>query len=274
MTQPIDPERLRTEQYHNAQKLSARIAVHARFSTATQDLHEWFFDRLLRLNPEDAALLEIGCGRGDVWHKNAERIPQGWQITLTDFSPGMLADCQAHLGSELAGHFTFREMNAQDIPYPDAHFDGVIANYMLYHVPDRAQAIAEMRRVLKPGGYLLAMTNGAQHMAELMALGEKYLPELAAERDRDGFITGNFSLENGETQLRAQFANVQLERFPDSLFVTEAQPLLDYIESMMRLPGQALIAQHGSSIRAEVEGQIAASGGFRITKATGLFVAS
>lgn len=273
MTHPIDAEHLRTEQYANANNLSARIQLHVRFSTTTQDLHQGFFNHLLKQAPGSAIILEAGCGRGDIWRKNADRIPPGWHITLTDFSTGMLADCQAHMGDVLAGRFRYEVMDVQAIPYADASFDVVIANFMLYHVPDRARAIAEIRRVLKQGGVLLAMTNGAKHMQELMLLAEQYMPELAAERDRDGFITGNFSLENGADQLRSQFADVRLEQFPDSLFVTEVQPILDYIHSM-KVPGAEVTAQHGAAIRAEVERHIATSGGFHITKASGLFIAS
>jgi ubiquinone/menaquinone biosynthesis C-methylase UbiE len=272
---PIDDqERLRTEQYHNVQKLSARIRLHERFSTAGQDFHHWFFDYLLQAAPAEARILEVGCGRGDIWKKNAKRIPVGWQIMLTDFSPGMLDDCKAHLGQQLAGRFDWEVMDAQSIPYPDASFDVVVANMMLYHVPDRPKALAQIRRVLKPEGGMLALTIGARHMEELMLLAEKHVPALVKERDKQGFITGNFSLENGEEQLRAQFSEVRIERFADSLFVTEVQPVIDYIESMNRPPGESIIQQHEPAIRAELEQHIAANGGFHIIKDTGLFIAS
>ncbi len=54
----------------------------------------------------------------------------------------------------------FKEIDAQSIPFEDETFDAVIANHMLYHVPDRPKAIAEIKRVLKPGGRLIATTIG------------------------------------------------------------------------------------------------------------------
>jgi ubiquinone/menaquinone biosynthesis C-methylase UbiE len=275
MRRPIDDqERLLKEQYHNVQKLSARIRIHERFSTASQDLHLWFFDHLLQMAPAEARILEAGCGRGDIWRKNAERIPAGWQVRLTDFSAGMVADCKAHLGPELVGRFDWAVMDVQAIPEPDASFDVVIANMMLYHVPDRARAIGQVRRVLKPDGVLLALTIGEHHMEELMLLAEKHVPGLVEERDKQGFIVGNFNLENGEAQLREQFSEVRIERFADSLFVTEVQPVIDYIGSMERLDGEGILQQHEAAIRAELEGHLAADGGFRVTKSTGLFIAS
>ena len=275
MRRPIDDqERLLKEQYHNVQKLSARVRIHERFSTSDQDFHRWFFDYLLQVAPAEARVLEAGCGRGDIWRKNAERIPVGWHIRLTDFSAGMLEDCKAHLGPELAGRFDWGVMDVQQIPASDASFDVVIANMMLYHVPDRAKALAQIRRVLKSNGVLLALTIGEHHMEELMLLAEKHVPELVDERDKQGFIVGNFSLENGEAQLREQFSDVRIERFADSLFVTEVQPVIDYIESMNRLDGESILQQHEPAVRAELEQHIAADGGFRVTKATGLFMAS
>ena len=52
-------------------------------------------------------------------------------------------------------------------PYDDASFDAVIANHMLFHVPDRAKALAEMRRVLRPGGKLYTSTMGETHKKTL-----------------------------------------------------------------------------------------------------------
>ena len=60
-------------------------------------------------------------------------------------------------------------MDAQDIPFEDDTFGCVVANHMLYHVPDLDKGLAEIRRVLKPGGKLYAATNGEAHMLELEA---------------------------------------------------------------------------------------------------------
>jgi ubiquinone/menaquinone biosynthesis C-methylase UbiE len=270
----IDSDHLKTVQYHNAARLSARIRLHEQFSTNPESLQRWFFDHLLQLAPEHGRILEIGCGRGDIWKQNGDRIPAGWQITLTDFSAGMLADCRAYLGPEMAGRFAYEVVDAQSIPNGANRYDIVIANHMLYHVPDRPQAIAEIRRVLKPSGFFLCMTNGDQHLRELMALGERFIPALAAERNRKGFITENFSLENGPDQLRTQFESVTVERFNNDLFVTSVQPILDYIGSMeAALPGQSILAQNEQLLRAELEQRMVAEGGIRITKAAGLLIA-
>jgi len=67
----------------------------------------------------------------------------------------MLAAARSRAGS----HVFLIAGDAQWLPFADASFDCILAMHMLYHVPDRDLAIAEMRRVLRPGGVLLALTN-------------------------------------------------------------------------------------------------------------------
>ena len=98
--------------------------------------------------PADARILELGCGSGLLWKSSIDRIPAGWKITLSDLSPGMLDAAWRNL--VVTGRtFQFKEIDAQSIPFEDETFDAVIANHMLYHVPDRGKALAEIKRVLK-----------------------------------------------------------------------------------------------------------------------------
>ena len=61
----------------------------------------------------------------------------------------------------------------RDLPFEDESFDGVVANHMLYHVPDRPQALAEIRRVLRSAGRVFATTNGGDHLQEIKAFYER-----------------------------------------------------------------------------------------------------
>jgi ubiquinone/menaquinone biosynthesis C-methylase UbiE len=88
-----------------------------------------------------------------------ERIPPGWEITLSDFSAGMLREAEAQL-RDTPHNFTFAVFDAQAIPFAAEHFDVVLAHHMLFFVPDRAWAFGEIGRVLRSGGRLQATTNG------------------------------------------------------------------------------------------------------------------
>jgi len=160
-----DQQYLKTDQYKDPSNLDARVAIHQRFSTNTYGWFRWVFDTLLKLH-EHAKVLELGCGPGYMWQDNVNRIPSGWNITLSDLSPGMVDAAWRNL--VITGRaFQFKEIDAQSIPLEDESLDGVIANHMLYHVPDRSRALAEIRRVLRPNGHLFATTIGLNHLKEM-----------------------------------------------------------------------------------------------------------
>jgi ubiquinone/menaquinone biosynthesis C-methylase UbiE len=257
---------LRDHQYRNAVNLNARIQIHARFSTNPYNWYQWVLDHFDL--PPQARLLELGCGQGNLWLYNRGRYPAGWQVTLSDFSPGMLDDARTNLAG---GHFAFEVINAEDIPLDDASLDAVIANHMIYHIPDRPRALGEIRRVLKPGGKLYAATNGDDHMDELYTLSEQAGIDLRERRLTLGVF--NFNLFNGSAQLAAHFAAVERHDYADELVITEAEPLVDYILSMQSAIGIATPEQI-ECLQRLLESEIAAHGAIRIHKSTGLFIAS
>jgi SAM-dependent methyltransferase len=90
-----DRDYLLQRQYRDASNLEARIALNQRFSTNPQGLPRWFVEQL-RI-PENGRVLEVGCGPGSNWAEAAELIPRSWHITLSDFSPGMVAQARQRL---------------------------------------------------------------------------------------------------------------------------------------------------------------------------------
>src|SRR5688572_25909475 len=197
---------LRNEQYKSSSNLGARIRIHEQYSTNTYNIHRWGFDMLLATTGSSGRILEVGCGRGDLWAKNRDRIPAGWKVTLTDFSAGMWEDAKNMIGEAGSG-FDWQTADAQNLPFEDGAFDTVIANFMLYHVPDRAKAIRELRRVLKPAGSLHTMTVGDVHMMDLYEVAVKFVPEVAGDFDNTSI---GFRLENGAEQLKQAFADAQM----------------------------------------------------------------
>ena len=114
----------------------------------------WPVDPLLdalKLNT-DLAVLDIGAGDGGLLKRLRRRGHKGPLIGL-DPQPGP----GIHTGY------------AEHLPFPKAHFDVVLLIRTLLHVADPAQALAEARRVLKPGGQLIVAVQGAQHLAAFWA---------------------------------------------------------------------------------------------------------
>jgi ubiquinone/menaquinone biosynthesis C-methylase UbiE len=254
------------EQYRDAGNLDARVQLHERFSTNTYGWHPWVFDQL-GLMP-DQRVLEIGCGPGHLWRNNLARLPESLDVTLSDLSEGMLAEARRTIGDK--PRFRHVVADAQRLPFDDARFDVVIANHMLYHVPDLPRALAEIRRVLRPEGRFFAAANGEAHLRELGELVAHIAPELvswAVAADRPVA----FTLENGAEQIAHQFRKVELRRYDDALVVTEAEPLLAYV-----LSGRARSVLDSESIGALAEyiaTELVRAGAIRIGKDSGLFIA-
>lgn len=260
-----DQQYLSTEQYRDASNLNVRIQLHARFSANTYGWHRWVFDQLDLRSP--CRVLELGCGPGWLWRENAQRIPEAWNVTLSDFSPGMLDEARRHL-ADVSHPFRFEVVDAQAIPFDDASFDAVIANHMLYHVPDRPKALSEIHRVLRPEGRFYASTNGRAHLQEFDELVGRVEPSAGSREER---LKTYFSLENGEAELSRCFVDVTLRRYEDALLVTEAEPLVAFVLSGSVWP---IASDRIADFRRLVEREVAERGAIHITKDAGLFIAA
>jgi SAM-dependent methyltransferase len=242
-----------SEQYATDANLRARITLHQRFSTAKEDWHRWLFDRVAP--PPGARILEVGCGPAEFWKRNLDRIDRTWQLMLTDVSPGMIDAAREVLGNRAE----YSVVDAQELPFADESFDVVLASHMLYHVPDRPKALAEIRRVLVPNGLLYAAANGDAHMRQL--------DELVGD-DWDFTRLGDlFGLENGVPQLEAFFVDVRVERMESGLAVAEVEPLVAYVASSSTFHGDI------ERIRQEAEATLAREGVFRIESHPGVLSA-
>ncbi|MDQ2884546.1 MAG: methyltransferase domain-containing protein [Chloroflexota bacterium] len=256
---------LLNEQYKDASNLNARIQLHQRFSTNATDWHRWVFEQFAIT--EGSRILELGCGPGHLWRKNLDRIPARCQITLSDFSEGMLQEARNNL-ADSASRFSFQVVDAQSIPHEDASFDVVIANHMLYHVPDRPRAFSEIRRVLQPRGRFYAATNGQAHLQEIGELVQRVIPSFSGIMGRGG---SPFSLENGAEQMAPWFSHVEMRHYENALVVTEVEPLVAFVLSTRAK--SILTEEQIRQLREIVAQELARNGSITITKATGLFVA-
>ncbi|MCB0103074.1 MAG: methyltransferase domain-containing protein [Anaerolineales bacterium] len=259
-----DRDYLTQQQYKNSSNLDVRVALHKRFSTNPYGWFNFVFDELSTL-PANANILEVGCGTGELWRECANRIPTGWALTLTDLSEGMLDAAWRNL-VVTGRNCKFENADVQSLPYADKTFDAVIANHMLYHVPDRKKALQEIKRVLKDDGVLFAATLGENHMHEMWDLLER------VGNVKRNIVTSEFSSKNGEEQLREFFSRVELKEYRDTLCVTDLSAMIAYIRSM------ASIAELREEVFQSVEREFAEmfekDGEISIEKSAVLFKAS
>jgi ubiquinone/menaquinone biosynthesis C-methylase UbiE len=158
----------RTKDRHSAPGTKGRVLHWA----AGYDLLAWLLLRgrerafreqlvqLARLEPGQS-VLDIGCGTGLLAIAAKRRIGPLGSVHGIDASPEMIA--RARKKARKAGvDVTFTNGVVEGLPFPDEHFDAVLSTLMLHHLPRaaREQCVREIRRVLKPGGRVLAVDFG------------------------------------------------------------------------------------------------------------------
>jgi ubiquinone/menaquinone biosynthesis C-methylase UbiE len=235
-------------------------------------LHRWIFDYLLER--ADGSILELGSGPGHLWRRNLDRIPASFTPILSDVSHGMITSARREL-SNIPVNFQYAVFDAQSLPLPSNSFNIVIANHMIYHIPDIPEAIEEMHRIISHDGCLLAATNGDDHLREIHDLVHSIEPSIIfGSRDLKEIHTIPFSMNNGSELLSAAFERVLKFKFDDELIITEVDPLLQYIISF---PGNAreVFASEDklSELKTTIEKSIRKDGAFYVTKSVGLFIA-
>ena len=247
-------------QYATDQHLQTRIRTHERYSVGPG--LEGTVDRLLALNGTEA-LLDVGTGPGDFPGRLREAGHLG-RVVGVDFSAGMVERATEHCPD-----VEFQRGDATALPFADASFDVVTARHMLYHVPDVAAALAEFKRVLKPGGRFLAVTNASGYMSELWAVVEKVgqrEPAVGALLDSKAG-SAVFSEVQGEGLVRAAFGNVQLDFIENALVFPTPEPVLTYLGSMTAL--QSLAPEELERVRAALTHALKTrlqGGGWRVSK--------
>lgn len=255
------------EQYSDSKNFMARIELNRRFKTNPYSWLSWIFDQIKF--PKDARVLEIGCGNAILWKANIERIPEDAHIILSDFSQGMLNDARKVLG-DAESRFDYEVMDAQEIPYPDNSFDIVIANLMLYHIPNRKKAISEISRVLKTDGTLYATTFGVNDMKELKDIISRFDYGIFPSAEPFARL---FGLENGKEQLSQSFGQVMMIKFENSLEITEARPVVDYVRSFGKVD-QKFKGHKMKDFEDYFKGILEKEGKIKVTKDTGIFIAT
>lgn len=215
------------KQYSDDENLSIRINLHAKHSTNKQRFIPWLFDKYEF--SENYHILELGCGNGRQWEGRIENLPKGCNLILSDFSDGMVNIVRSKFSIYKA--LSFENIDIQSIPYHDETFDVVIANHMLYHIPDLSSALLEVKRVLKTGGKLYSTTNGNGGMRLFIHnVLEHFCGDINAFTQE-----WSFSLQNGTEILKSYFSDVKRYDYEDCLSITKTQDLVDWIESTISI---------------------------------------
>ena len=206
-----DPTYVR-EQYTTEVGLAARKAVYS--DVTGPDPREIAFEAVAAVAPR--SVLEVGCGEGEL----AERMHRDLdaKVVATDQSERMIELTRARGVEALVA-------DVRELPFETGSFDVAVAAWMLFHVPDVDRALAELMRVLRPGGRLVAVTNFSDHLHEMWALA-----------GLEGvFADLTFRGETGAAILERHFARVESYDASGTVTFHDAEQIRSYLRSSARL---------------------------------------
>ena len=196
-------------QYESEAGLAARKAVYR--EVTGPDARQIAVEEVLRGAPDH--VLEVGCGEGELAERLAaivtDVVAVDQSLRMVELTRGRGVDA--------------RVADVQELPFPDDSFDAVLAAWMLYHVDDLNRGLSEIRRVLRPGGRLVATTNSAAHLGELLALGCITRWDLP------------FAAENAAAILERHFANVERRNAYGTVTFRDVELVRSYFGSSERL---------------------------------------
>jgi ubiquinone/menaquinone biosynthesis C-methylase UbiE len=120
-----------------------------------KEVNTAFAQHTVSLGPSAACILDAGTGTARIPILIAQLRP-AWQIVAIDLAQSMLAIAEKNvLAAQLSHQIRLEFVDAKCLPYADHSFDGIISNSLLHHLPNPRPLLQEIRRVLKPQGFLL-----------------------------------------------------------------------------------------------------------------------
>ena len=251
------------QQYIDTSNISVRIRLHTLYSRNPEQWFPWIY-RNSGIK-SGIKILEIGCGNGDFWLQNMEKLPGDVSITLSDNSEGVLKEAESRFNVNDT-RFTYNIIDIDRISLPDSSFDMVIANHVLFYAKNINDSLKEIRRILKPNGIFICSTYGPRHMKEISDLVKRFDDRIIlAAKD----LYEIFGKINSKEILTHTFNTVKWREYEDSLMVTDANDLSDYITSCHGNQNQYIIDRF-KEFKAFVREET--GNGFYVTKEAGIFI--
>lgn len=261
-----DPLRVK-QQYKTKDNLDIRFQTHRQYTQPKIDFVTWVIDQSSWTGSE--IVLDVGSGSGNyvtAVQKRAHLYIAG------DLSVGMLASIDPSISRI--------QLDAQRLPMAETSVDVVLANHMLYHVPNLGECLRQIHRVLRADGRLIAATNSRNNMAELrhliMGIGRKYDKNLTLSIEQLNLVTG-FNLENGHRLLQPYFSKVDRFELNSALVFPSAEPVLAYMSSMQEyymsfIPIEANWDDIVVHLRQRLQSHLGQNEAYRVNKKMGVFI--
>lgn len=185
------------------------------------------------------AVLDVACGPGTVTRRAARRVGPEGNVTGCDLSPAMLSLARAKDPNDASAPIDYVECPADALAVPDDSFDVVTCQQGLQFFPDRAAALAEMRRALRPGGRVgIAVWCAIEDCPPFFALANA-LRQVLGSDVADAYEGGPWGMPDSASLLELArdggFTNVDVRRYELPLIFEGG-------------PGQLFLTLHAASV--------------------------
>ncbi|MEU7907626.1 class I SAM-dependent methyltransferase [Actinoplanes sp. NPDC049118] len=225
------------QEYLSLEPLATRIRTHRRYSESPDDV-EAAVRRAVALSAHDD-LLDVGCGTGSFLRDLGAGGHRGRLAGLDTSAAAVRAlDGVAGVSACLG--------DAATLPFGDGSFDVVTARHMLFHVPDVAGAIAEARRVLRPGGAFGAIVNHPDVTPRVSALVAEVVA--AAGVRSPGPPSSRVHSANLPGMIASAFGDVVVHRYDNALVFDRPEPVVAFAVAQLSFHG----VEPGSALRPEL----------------------
>jgi SAM-dependent methyltransferase len=247
------------EAYADNSRLAARVSIYD-WQRPRLDLVEL---ALVQLGEVVGPVLDVGWGTG-VYTSRIRATRPGVRVVPVDLSAGMRP--------EVVGE-------VDRLPFADGSVGGALAMHMLYYATDPRAALGELRRVLRPGGRLVASTNAHDDKAEKGELWRASLRDLGVvDPPPYAFDDRRFSLEVGIELVRAVFGRCEVRERRYEVVVPEPAPVLAYVDSTRdlarHLPASVTWTDYLAAAERRIRAEIDRTGAFRLTGHLGILAAT
>ncbi|WP_040328926.1 MerR family transcriptional regulator [Clostridium ihumii] len=252
------------KQYENSENFKNRLSLHS-YNINKTPWNSWCFANIVFKN--NMKVLEIGCGTGKFWSENQGNLNKDIEIVLSDYSKGMLDTTRENL-INLNRNFIYNNFNAEHIPYDDDSFDIIIAQHMLYLIPNIDKALSEIKRVLKKDGTFYVTTNSCEAMKELNSLVEKFDASMGLHSNG---MCERFNLENGKDILKNHFKDTDVKVLKGKIITSDVEAVVSYKSSSIK-GTEILKGNKKKEFTEYIRSYVDKNGTLEITTKAGMFI--
>ena len=228
---------------------------------SSRPVSEWMVERL---DPQPGQrILELTAGPGETGFLVAERIGPDGSLLSTDLAPGMVDAARRGAAARGLTNVECRVMDAQQVDLPDDSVDGALSRFGVMLVPEPARAVAEARRVVRPGGRFVYVVWGPPDRNPWLTLLAMTVVGQGHTIEGDPFGPGGpFSLAapeaNRDLLAGAGFGDVAVEEITGAMSFPSVEAYWE-LQSQLGGPIAALVASLSDDQRTAIVAALAES---------------